>query len=1012
MATISRRSNDSPQLTPTDGVIMRRALLLLALIASAKPAFAGNNATGQAWLSWDQFETVIDRPAAPSGTFPLFLHIAAAPDIQVLAVDLRWFPFDSVGQCYRVVPATPDTACGWTTFDVPPEGFEGDSTYTWRIVFPPLSLARSCVTYSISAIGCATSAPADFVLASVKVKDSAGAVDSLAVRNGATILGGSEMAVIIASAEPREVSPGLPASLTITGANLDPRASLDLEQSDVRIPATFVAAPDTRRLVADLYVPNIPGKSLDVIVRLPDGRQGRLADGVTVGELPAGALAATTWYRPTNDSAAFRVFDIYADRTAAVGSYDHFTGSVYPSYLHNDNLLVTRSPTDTVALFNSDANDGTILYVFPGHPESWVEYTLSQPRRMTSVGLLTMGRDLYNGSGDFADLGKPWASVLATFADGDTAGVRLRAGTHLRNWGTGTACGGQPLFTGVPTDTLTAVIYSGAEGRYYDAQEVRLPTEKWSKKLSKLRVSCIQNVHACTFGPEYTGVRYHGLAAWPEFGVTNGSGQGVVREPQETGTAHGGYLYGGVAVGTRRLTDETACQVASMAMNFAFYGVPCTVTQLNAYLRSHQGYQPDPVAVVTRVSVTGDTIEFSGPAKSDGVNWKDGDQFLVERGNYVNPLATFQLLPGPRGRAVLVPPRHDPGTPVVAGDRGWVYWNMVPGSADDFTGGQLRSRELPGSAALPAIVESLLTSGIPVQLNTHGHFVVADGWVPSFWPGPSARGTYAIKDPFTPRNYTRLIRGKYLNEFKLGRYVVPPAAQQSMAADDRRGLGLVVSHTTNVTVTDPMGRQIRRNPGTGLYESTIPDAWVIDDVAGNHDIDGELDAAPINYQIFIPSAVDGEYVVQATTDGGMGVSVAACDSNGVIAVTAAIDTSTSPVIVTYDVTYSSGTGSVGIEERGTTAVHQPPGRSRSTLQVRRNPSIGPVEFLVTSAGKEAETIDVYDLTGRQVGTISAGVSSGGVTTARWDWSRTGYGSGVYLARLRSTGRAVRFVALR
>jgi hypothetical protein len=260
------------------------------------PCLAGGNAGGRAWLSWDQGGTATDHPGFSPGTIPLFLHIADAPDIQVLAVDLRWFPNYPAEMCYTVIPAVTDTSCGWATLDAPSGGFEGDATYTWRIQFPPLNPSRACVAYSISSAGCPAATPADFVLASVKVKDSDGAVDSLAVSNGATILGGSEKAVSVTLAEPQVVSPGMPATVRIQGLNLSSQASLSLEGAHAQAPATSVEAPDTTQLIADVYVPNTPGETFDVVVRRwaprPSSRRFDCRRGAGCGARIAEVLSA------------------------------------------------------------------------------------------------------------------------------------------------------------------------------------------------------------------------------------------------------------------------------------------------------------------------------------------------------------------------------------------------------------------------------------------------------------------------------------------------------------------------------------------------------------------------------------------------------------------------------------------------------------------------------------------------------------------------------------------------
>jgi hypothetical protein len=163
---------------------MNRVLVALVLLLLASSASAGNNASGKAWLSWDREGTSSQIGQPPSYQFPLYLHLADAPDIAVLGVGLRWSMGDS-SRCYDIVPSPPDIGCGWATDSLPNGNFEGDSTYAWKISFQ--GSERSCVSYAVSAATCSASSAATFWLASVVTKDSNGAVDSLEVLEQASI---------------------------------------------------------------------------------------------------------------------------------------------------------------------------------------------------------------------------------------------------------------------------------------------------------------------------------------------------------------------------------------------------------------------------------------------------------------------------------------------------------------------------------------------------------------------------------------------------------------------------------------------------------------------------------------------------------------------------------------------------------------------------------------------------------------------------------------------------------
>ena len=80
------------------------------------------------------------------------------------------------------------------------------------------------------------------------------------------------------------------------------------------------------------------------------------------------------------------------------------------------------------------------------------------------------------------------------------------------------------------------------------------------------------------------------------------------------------------------------------------------------------------------------------------------------------------------------------------------------------------------------------------------------------------------------------------------------------------------------------------------------------------------------------------------------------------------------------------------------------------LHVRRCPTTGPVEFVITGAELTGGAIDVFDIRGRRVGVVQ--VPGAGTRTVSWDWRLAGCLPGVYLARVRSRGDSMtRFVVL-
>ncbi len=327
---------------------------------------------------------------------------------------------------------------------------------------------------------------------------------------------------------------------------------------------------------------------------------------------------------------------------------------------------------------------------------------------------------------------------------------------------------------------------------------------------------------------------------------------------------------------------------------------------------------------------------------------------------------------------------------------------------------QLRTIDLYDSPQLAAQVESLLVRDIAVELNVPDHFVVAHGWTSSFRPDGSARGTYFIRDPYDPRNSSKLIEGKYRNTFKMARYVVPTGALvaggYATTAGDPPGLGILASGARRVEVIDPLGRHMLRDASADENVNEIPDA-VIEDVASEHDNGGDVDAPLSGYDLEIPTTVDGHYTVHVWSDDGLAMSANGYASTGIFASDDAVDTTATPEGNTYDVLYSGSGQTVAITHTGTIGVEQTSAPLPSRLRVRQSPTMGPVEFVFGGTSLTDDAIDVFDITGRRVDTVQIG-PSGRLLSATWDWRSAGARPGVYLGRLRSRpSEMVRFVVL-
>lgn len=730
------------------------------------------------------------------------------------------------------------------------------------------------------------------------------------------------------------------------------------------------------------------------------------------------ALAA----RPSNADTAFRQVPLNPPSSGS-GYVPNQGHGQWPLSLENPALIWPIGGIDSV-LIASKRLQGVRINL-----DGSVTYSLPPNTRANRIAVIVTAND----GTDPLDYNFPLLFVSCAFGDGRTWGSTslpglfntkdLAFGHDVRNW-SNQVSPSQPLFVAKPPAPTTFEVFAGPgiggpDSVFFDIQTVDIPDTLRSAPLSTVTFT------SSSFFTTTTGL-ISGLAVWPQFKVENGQGDTLVRQSQFTNRDHGGYLFGSLTVGTRRTTNQTACQVASMAMCYTFAGFPCTVDSLNAHLQRNRGYLPSDVCIVTWVSPTGDAIRYRPYTQDDTRLLPPNDEFLVERGNYMNPLATFRVTAS--GQAALVPPRHNLVTPVAVGDTGRVYWNMKRRVADAYTENpHLVSKELGESPGLAALVESLLVRNVPVQLNlaTYGHFVVADGWTPSFRPGSVARGTYSIRDPYDFRNFTRLIESRlipgpnpkvanYSNRFRLARWVEPAPGPRPPGPDAISGTGItslsvVANGTRRLELVDPIGRRLLRDAGTDEDVAEIPDAWVMD-VGSEHDNEDEWDDRQTGYEVDVAEALDGHYQLRVYADEGHALNISAYDETGVISTDAAGDTAVVPIGASYDLHYSAAARTVAVSYLGPLGVEPPAARAhRIRLAVRRNPAGNPVEFVIIIPPENADVIDVFDPGGRRVGTV---LIAPGQSVGRWDWRGGRIGAGVYLARLRSGSAAVRFVVLK
>lgn len=209
-------------------------------------------------------------------------------------------------------------------------------------------------------------------------------------------------------------------------------------------------------------------------------------------------------------------------------------------------------------------------------------------------------------------------------------------------------------------------------------------------------------------------------------------------------------------------------------------------------------------------------------------------------------------------------------------------------------------------------------------------------------------------------------------------------------------------------VVDPLGRRMLRDAFSGELVADIPDA-TIEGISSEHDNGGSVGDPITGFDADIPTAIDGNYTVRTYFDDGLAMSATGYDDSGVFASASVVDTTIGQVGSLYNVQYSGTGGTVTVNYGQNLGVEIRSG-GPGLLRVSRNPTTGPVVFVLTGSKQVADAIEVFDIGGRRVDVIEVDARLG-VQTISWDWRSINCRPGVYLARLRSQGQAVRFVVL-
>ena len=1002
-------------------------LVVLALTASR--GFAGGNAGGQAFLSWDRAGVVTSLNSVPATSFPLYLHLHNAPDIRALAVWIKWTPFDSTNRCYDLVPdpasaaagAYRDSACGLGKAVNPHSDFAGDTTYSWSIVFPAGAVTKDLAAYLVASPMCENPPAAIFEATSVLTMDSNGLVDTLSLGADATI----SPAPSVTQVEPARLEPGIPTLVSLHGANFAPGARVTLHSGATDLEGGQVVVQDSSNILAQVRAPAALARPLDVVLSLPDGRLSIVPSAITV----AGAVAQNpTPMRPSDDAEAFQRIALQSpilQRNLQTGV--NLLGTA--SYLTDPNLLVTRSPADTVGLFTSQPHNGVGVQSLPFAPwqVAFGRYNIGS-RPASSIGLLALGGIVMNGPGGWNDFGKSLLKIVTRYADGDSTVDSLGVGLQIRNYvdGVNGCSTTYPTYIAPPTDTLAGQVWTGSYNGsqwFYDVQERQLPEGKRAVPIQDIELRSDSIFH----NPEnncglWASSAIFGMSLWNRFSVTNAAGQHVALQSQNdvawSGDPYGGYVYNDTLVGEHRTIGELGCFLACLSMANNFYGVACTPRSLNQFLQSQaegDGYTFQAVFRIT--AVVDDSVAFDIVDPTATI----GPTFLIQDGR-LSPRATVGVrgaAPGGSSGWGMITQRFRGGD-VRVGDWGVVYDepNFIAGSKKFSSnkwkaGGYFR----PPTAAL---VESTLAVNslafLYTAIDSAGakHWVVADGREPAFVSASEAKGTYSIKDPgyldASSMPLRRLLQAPHNNMFQdaLACSLVTAQRARTIArAQDMADppvLAIRLQGAGVLDVTDPAGNTIRYDTGTGAYVSGVPNAIAIRRFRIVAPTDSAVHTG-IADAIQIDGAASGAYVVTVSGESGGSFILSAEATGGTGA--------TSNTITSGDLTggsrrYVLNYSTSAVSTTDVTAVEPTTSRpERLSLQIHPNPALGTVQFDFNLERASMVALDVFDIQGRRVATILSGVRAAGWQSVRWDGGTPDgvrVRAGVYFARLDSDRR--------
>jgi len=214
-------------------IAVATSILLLCISPGASHA-----SDAKAVLSWDEDQLIENLNAVPDGVAYLYVKLDGLPEIESMAFEAVWNPWNCWTGCYELVSSEAMDDCGWHE-GAGAEELSDDIQTIWNVRFAERPSGSACVRLAFAFGTCTPEMRGTFCLRNFVATDVSGNRTRVETPNVATILGGvdSRAPHYLASVEPKKLIVGHRGALRIAGGHFSDGLELWLynEQTSQRI---------------------------------------------------------------------------------------------------------------------------------------------------------------------------------------------------------------------------------------------------------------------------------------------------------------------------------------------------------------------------------------------------------------------------------------------------------------------------------------------------------------------------------------------------------------------------------------------------------------------------------------------------------------------------------------------------------------------------------------------------------------------------------------------------------